>query len=199
MADRRAYDHAYYQRNRDRIIAQVREYRAQNQAAIRARKRRYYQKNRQKILAAVRVYADTNKPTVLQRRRDHYQRHGEHERARNQQYRQEHLDQVRAMNRTWSRQDRAKHPEKSAAHQQTRRARQRGVFVETVSVSVLYARDRGHCGLCPNVVLRKDASIDHIVPLSLGGEHSYRNTHLAHLRCNRLKGNRSGGQLRLLG
>lgn len=41
------------------------------------------------------------------------------------------------------------------------------------------------------------ASIDHIVPLSRGGAHSYRNTQCACMECNTRKGNRTAGQLRL--
>ncbi|MCK4518139.1 HNH endonuclease [Candidatus Babeliales bacterium] len=43
-------------------------------------------------------------------------------------------------------------------------------------------------------------TIDHVIPLSCGGEHSYRNTQLACFRCNSIKGNGSvdgGEQLRL--
>ena len=38
-----------------------------------------------------------------------------------------------------------------------------------------------------------------LVPLSRGGEHSYMNTALAHLRCNLAKQNNGGGQLLLVG
>jgi 5-methylcytosine-specific restriction endonuclease McrA len=46
----------------------------------------------------------------------------------------------------------------------------------------------------------KAVSIDHIVPLSLGGHNTKANVQLAHLGCNISKGNRGGGeQLRLIG
>jgi 5-methylcytosine-specific restriction endonuclease McrA len=32
------------------------------------------------------------------------------------------------------------------------------------------------------------ATIDHVIAVSKGGEHSYGNTQLAHLRCNKAKG-----------
>lgn len=89
----------------------------------------------------------------------------------------------------------------------TRRRRQGMVFVEQVDVWELYRRDGGVCQLCrKKVSLRAkangpwSASIDHIVPVSQGGEHSYRNTQLAHLRCNVCKCvNAMGEQLRLVG
>jgi 5-methylcytosine-specific restriction endonuclease McrA len=56
--------------------------------------------------------------------------------------------------------------------------------IEPVSLDVLYTRDQGICSLCHAPVSRADASIDHIIPVRKGGEHSYRNTALAHRRCN---------------
>lgn len=85
--------------------------------------------------------------------------------------------------------------------------RKRGVFVESVDVRVLAERDRRICHLCGRKVSMRLAypdpmspSIDHIVPLVEGGEHSYANTALAHISCNWSKGTRAvGEQLRLLG
>lgn len=81
------------------------------------------------------------------------------------------------------------------------------VVVEVVAIERLYARDGGRCHLCGKRVPpaakypdRRSASIDHIVPVSEGGEHSYRNTALAHLGCNLAKSARPvGEQLRLIG
>ncbi|MBU1087985.1 MAG: HNH endonuclease [Candidatus Omnitrophica bacterium] len=45
-------------------------------------------------------------------------------------------------------------------------------------------------------------TVDHIIPLSKDGEHSYKNTQLACFKCNCLKGNRGidgGEQLLLFG
>lgn len=82
-------------------------------------------------------------------------------------------------------------------------------FIETVNIDVLFKRDNGRCKLCDKKLDRERivphplaVTIDHIVPLSCGGEHSYRNTQLACFMCNSLKGNRSvegGEQLRLFG
>lgn len=66
-------------------------------------------------------------------------------------------------------------------------------------VTYLMRRDRGRCRaeICLFADRRVRAksgsgrpSIDHIVPLSLGGEHTLENIQLAHLRCNLSKHNR---------
>lgn len=79
-----------------------------------------------------------------------------------------------------------------------RKARQEKVrlaYVEPVSMSVLRKRDKDTCGICGQPVdfEKKSpdphaATIDHVVALARGGEHSYRNTQLAHFRCNTSKG-----------
>lgn len=71
--------------------------------------------------------------------------------------------------------------------------------LERVSLTVLADRDRDRCGVCGRKVNVKERSIDHIVPVSKGGEHSYANTRLAHRRCNSSRGNRGPAQIRLLG
>ena len=56
---------------------------------------------------------------------------------------------------------------------------------------MVYVRDGWTCGLCNEGVdgsLRwphdMSASLDHVVPISLGGPHLYSNVQLAHLGCN---------------
>lgn len=63
-----------------------------------------------------------------------------------------------------------------------------------VSYESLYERDTGICRICGLPVHSEkgvddywDGTIDHIVPLSKGGEHSMSNCQLAHRVCNSLK------------
>jgi len=46
------------------------------------------------------------------------------------------------------------------------------------------------CGICEKPITNaKDATVDHIMPLSLGGRDDIENMQLAHKTCNELKGN----------
>jgi len=87
------------------------------------------------------------------------------------------------------------------------RARRYGVSYETVDPIKVFMRDGYRCQLC-NIKLNKknrgtnrdDApELDHIIPLSKGGEHSYRNTQCSCRKCNMDKGNQERGQLRMFG
>jgi 5-methylcytosine-specific restriction endonuclease McrA len=62
--------------------------------------------------------------------------------------------------------------------------------VERVNRVKVFERDGWRCGICRLPVERKDASLDHIVPLSRGGHHTYENCQTAHLKCNISKGAR---------
>lgn len=61
---------------------------------------------------------------------------------------------------------------------------------QKINLDILYERDNRECQICHKKCQRKDASRDHVIPRSEGGEDSYQNCVLAHLRCNTSKGNR---------
>ena len=64
----------------------------------------------------------------------------------------------------------------------------------------IIARDSGRCHLCGQKCEPSEITLDHVVPLSLGGSHDESNLRVAHLSCNTSKGNRSRGeQLMLVG
>lgn len=76
-----------------------------------------------------------------------------------------------------------------------RRARLKAARVEVVDFYVVAKRDNWTCGICgdPITVERSEAyvaeapTLDHIVSLAAGGEHSYANIQLAHWLCNSMK------------
>jgi len=87
---------------------------------------------------------------------------------------------------------RAKNPEKVAEKAlrdvYARRRRIRSAFVERVEAKTVLRNSNGRCGLCGRPIGKgKKFHIDHIVPLSRGGEHSYANTQAAHISCHRQK------------
>lgn len=86
------------------------------------------------------------------------------------------------------------------------KARKRAATVESVSPARVFERDGWICHLCGGKTLKdkrgtyhpKAPELDHIVPLSKGGEHSYRNTACAHRKCNAAKSDTIMGQPSLL-
>lgn len=62
--------------------------------------------------------------------------------------------------------------------------------VELVDRWQVLAVANGLCGICLTAVDPDDFHVDHIVPLSAGGDHTYANTQPAHPACNLRKGAR---------
>lgn len=93
------------------------------------------------------------------------------------------------------------HPEWKAARDAARRALRLGSpNAERFSLDEIYERDGRRCHLCSKSVKRSEATMDHLIPLSLGGPHTRANVALAHRSCNSSKGNRvANEQLRLVG
>ena len=69
--------------------------------------------------------------------------------------------------------------------------------IEFILPTAIFERDRWTCHLCGKKVHKSKATLDHIVPLSKGGDHTVTNVALAHRRCNNKKQATGNAQLRL--
>lgn len=86
-----------------------------------------------------------------------------------------------------------------------RKARQKNAFVADVNRGRVFEADGYRCHLCGLLTERdkkvphpKAPTIDHVIPLHVGGTHEPSNCRTAHFRCNHLKGARGGGEQLLL-
>ena len=130
-----------------------------------------------------------------QERKAYYLAHPDQVKAYNRKYYLAHREQINAKIRAYAQ----AHPEGRRARARKRRALQLGVPRQPYKVSEIIARDRGMCGICHRRVAKAEFSIDHILPISLGGADAPHNVQLAHLQCNSRKQNsaRFPTQLRL--
>lgn len=76
----------------------------------------------------------------------------------------------------------------NASRSAERDARIRGAWVEYVDRATLWARDEGVCYLCGTLADPGRWDLEHIQPISHGGEHSYANAAVSHPACNYVKG-----------
>lgn len=107
-------------------------------------------------------------------------------RVQAQRWREANRERHRQAARDW----RAANRQRQAEQSSIKRARLAGAWVEEVDRLVLLERDDGVCGICGQDVDPFAFEVDHIVPLSRGGPHSYANTQPAHPFCNNSKHNR---------
>lgn len=78
-----------------------------------------------------------------------------------------------------------------------RRIKKYGCASEPVNHLLVFERDRWLCGICGKRTVKsrvgtthsRAPTLDHVIPLSKGGSHSYANVQCAHRFCNISKGN----------
>jgi 5-methylcytosine-specific restriction endonuclease McrA len=156
----------------------------------------------QRRLAASLRWKHRNAERVKAYRDEYHAAHREETNARSRRWRQENAERVREYRRKLYEERqratntatvlayRARNPGKHAEIENRRRARLLGSFIEPVSVAEIRARDGGLCGICRLPVALEEESLDHVLPLALGGRHERANVQLAHRVCNSRKGAR---------
>lgn len=89
-----------------------------------------------------------------------------------------------------------------ATMSEMRRERIKDGEYETITLEKLIERDKGICHICGKKVAKQERmkagvksvlhaaypTVDHIIPISRGGSHTWENVKLAHLSCNSIKG-----------
>ena len=114
-------------------------------------------------------------------------------------YAERNCEKVRARVKAWKIANRDRARANSRKNAQTRHARLMGALVEVVDPLVVFRTAKGVCGIC-KMRVRSDQKwhLDHILPLSKGGVHSYDNVQVAHSHCNvRKHASIPRGQLKL--
>lgn len=91
-------------------------------------------------------------------------------------------------------------------HNKKREAKKRNARSEPYTLRYIAERDGWRCHLCGGKVPDRryaarddDATVDHLIPVSHGGDDIRSNVALAHNRCNWERGNKGLAQLRLVG
>lgn len=121
-------------------------------------------------------------------RRVYQERYAAKNRAHKKQHYREHADRYKENARKWAEENPERYADIRAGIQLRRRGRK--AEGEIVERRVVFERDEGICGICGEAADLNDFHIDHIHPVSRGGEHTYENVQVAHPDCNRKKGNR---------
>jgi len=137
-----------------------------------------------------------------------YARNADKRKAYTAEYQRNHPDKTRKWKKEYDSRNRAKRlayqkiwrkssREYMRSKCAARRALRKGVPVSAVDRTLVFARDNGICHICKKKVNPKSWHLDHLIPLSKGGEHTYQNVAVAHPFCNLSRGNRGAAQLRL--
>ena len=194
----------YWKANKDKLLIKNRLYWQENKERMAEVNKDYRHKNAADLAEKQKVYWEKNKTQLTEKNRI---------------YRQEHKDELTVKKNIYNRANKVALAEKARCYRQTpkgkaltyrhgvkRRALKRNAIIEDFNPVDVFKRDGYRCQLCgkktrpdfknPNHLLYPN--LDHIIPLSDGGDHSMANTQCLCHQCNSAKYNTGkGDQLRM--
>lgn len=170
--ERRIYDQAYRKSNKEKMNKYRRGWCARNREKIRIQNKFYRNANPEKVKAMNKAYRQAHKEERKAYNKVYYDTNPDKERARKRAYRKANSNKLREYDRK-------------------RRALKHTTQVELINEKMVFIRDGWICQHCKKRVDKTlkypdpmSRSLDHIVPLSKGGTHTYKNVQLAHFGCN---------------
>jgi len=186
----RAISRAYYQKNKELIAARLRAKRKDPKwaATDASQKKAYALANPQKVAEYQKAYRLAHKEKAKEKNKAYRAANQEKLKASNRKWREANREYLKSLNKKAYATNKEQRIKDSIPIVARRRARKLAAFVEDVDRSVVFERDAGVCGICNLPVNLDDWHLDHIQPLSKGGEHSYANTQVSHPTCNMRKG-----------
>jgi 5-methylcytosine-specific restriction endonuclease McrA len=152
-----------------------------------ARSLQWYRENLEHAQAVGRARYKANVEKYRQEGRDDYRRNRSARRAQAAKRRRENLELVRAQDREIAKRWRAAHPFEASEWARVQRARKRAAKTAPVTqqqIEKLFESQKGRCAICKRKIAMNAKHIDHINPLSKGGEHNIKNLQLTCAICN---------------
>jgi hypothetical protein len=196
-------------KNREQVLESGRKYYARNKEKRNVLSREWKKKNERKYKEYMYNYKKENKKEATIYNKEYYKNNIEKEKARAKKYKENNKNKISEILRKWHLANPNKKKEYSDKYYaynkhkymdnaKKRRAKLLNAEIEKFSAIEIYERDNWICGICKKPVDKNikhphpfSKSLDHIIPLYLGGSHSRDNVQLAHLRCNIKKGTKN--------
>jgi 5-methylcytosine-specific restriction endonuclease McrA len=176
---KRACDARYRAKHKEQIRLKDAEYRAKNKDSLKLSKAQYYQENKEIINAKALEQYNKNKVNYL---------------ATCKIYREANREKVQSATKAWRIANPERCRELSARKENVRRARKMNANTVHYERYDIFGRDRGICYLCNQAIdydlsrpNQMSFSIDHIIPISKGGDDTPDNVASSHLSCNQSK------------
>lgn len=112
-------------------------------------------------------------------------------------WREANRERLNAHRRAYYRRNRERLAAQQADYQRRRYAVVRGSGeAKLLRLGLIAERDHWECHLCGGRVAQENWSLDHLIPVSMGGPHTEANVALAHLLCNMRRGVRDVSEYR---
>ena len=177
----------------------------------------HYQLHKQEYAKRNAAYRQQHHEEILQKKREWRDAHPSYSATNTRKWRMEHPKYSTLYSRKWRKANPEKH--KAAVARQLERRKQarrdnpeaertkgrlytcrhRALGKLTAEdIAYIIDRDDGCCCICHHRVSPTTFSLDHIIPVSCGGDNSRFNLQLTHWRCNQRRNNVGPAQIRLM-
>jgi 5-methylcytosine-specific restriction endonuclease McrA len=175
----------------------VSEYRENNKEKILETGKKYYQKHKKEK----RKYYEDNKDSINEYQNKYREKHKEGLRQRRKEYRKNNREKIRARKKKYYENNKEKILEKSKKFRQenphleaNKRAR-RLVKIGDAEITkdewlAIMKSNNWRCFYCEEELTKDNRSIDHVIPLAIGGAHELFNLVPSCIPCNSSKGDR---------
>lgn len=190
-AKARAYSAEYRAKNPGKVKAARRAYYVKNADLEKAKSRTNYRENHDYHIEVMRLWRERNRQKHRELAKANYHAKAEERRAAQRAYRASNVEWHRARTSEWCKAN----PDKVRIIANRRRARIAKVAYHPIIPRDVFDRDGWRCYICgievfdlkSKTALNK-AELEHVIPLSRGGEHTMENLKCSCRRCNALKG-----------
>jgi len=174
----------YQKQYREENPEYYKQYRQENKEQIAEHQKQYYQDNKEHRLEYSKQWQKDNKEQVAERKKQYREDNKERIAEYAKQYKQDNKEQILEYNKQWQKDNKELVNAKNAK----RRAIKRGVTVENFTAQDVLDMWGTVCHICFDPIDLNDWHMDHVYPLSKGGEHSLNNVKPSHPKCNMVKG-----------
>jgi 5-methylcytosine-specific restriction endonuclease McrA len=197
----------HYKRNTEKVKNKVKKYRLSNIDVIKKRTAEYYKNNAEIIKQKVKKYAKDNsekikkahadyhiknRDKIIKRSKDWTKNNPEKRLMTQREYRKNNREKINNMIRAWIDKNRERYQAMKNVHTRNYFAKKRkSKGMHTIEdVRKLYDEQQGRCKVCEADIL-EGYEVDHIQPISKGGDNTVNNLQLLCRFCNRSKGNKT--------
>ena len=200
------YRRKYHKEHREEIIKKVKEWAKNNRARKLAYQRAWYLLNQERLKLKQKRYYEAH----IEEARKYREDHKKYISKRMKKWRENHKKDILEYMMEWRRQNekhikeygeqyRKEHPEVKRLSEQKRRARKRGKEGDITADHImgLLSLQECQCIYCGRLI-KTNYTIDHVTPLSRGGEHDISNLQLLCKSCNSKKGAKTDEEYRAI-
>lgn len=170
--------------NRERAAARKREWYLKNKQRVIDAAKEWAKQNPEKIKRGVDAYQKKNKATILRKSRQYYKKNKEKITIQNKEYREKNKELVNQRVRA----SQKKNPLRLRVNKYKRRSLEKTGKVTLNRINELMVSQKGMCVYCSTPL--GHFHVDHIIPLSRGGDNNDENVQLLCPSCNWKKGNK---------